>query len=72
MDADGTDASIRRAHGEAELQRWLARSLEARAAAARRLGANADAKRAEADAAAARARALRATEEADRLAGRVG
>jgi hypothetical protein len=56
------DATVRRAQGEAALQEWLARSLEGRAAAARRIGAIADAERAEGDAARARERARRAIE----------
>ena len=55
------DIDVRRAHGEAALHEWLARSLDSRAAAARQIGAMADAERAETDAALARARARRAT-----------
>jgi hypothetical protein len=66
MDAT-RDATARRAQGEAALQDWLARSLEARAAAARQIGAFADAARAESDAERARARARRASDEAAAL-----
>ena len=69
MTATSDDPSARRAQGQAELQRWLARSLDNRAAAARRIGAIADAERAEAEAATARARADRAADEARRLGG---
>jgi hypothetical protein len=61
---EAQELDARRAHGEAALQEWLARSLESRAAAARRIGATEDAERAECDAALARARARRALEQA--------
>lgn len=55
-----TDVAIRRARGEAALHEQVARAHEARAAAARRIGAVSDAEAAIALAGAARERAQRA------------